>query len=123
MTTEAGTSLPPTFFDDIYAQDPDPWSFATSEYENTKYAVTLAALPRAHYGSGLEIGCSIGVLTEQLAARCDTLLSLDVAERALARRDVRAAARARSVSQRVLRPDRGVRSRLLLVAGGPAARA
>ena len=84
MTTTTGDSLPPSFFTAIYAAAPDPWSFATSEYENAKYAVTLAALPRAHYESALEIGCSIGVLTEQLAARCGSLLSLDVAERALA---------------------------------------
>ena len=30
------------------------------------------------------MGCSIGVLTQQLAARCDHLLALDVAEAALA---------------------------------------
>jgi SAM-dependent methyltransferase len=83
MTTLAGDSLPPSFFEAIYAEAPDPWSFATSPYEAAKYAATLAALPRAQYGSALEIGCSIGVLTEQLAARCDALLSIDVAERAL----------------------------------------
>jgi SAM-dependent methyltransferase len=83
MTTPSGESLPPSFFEAIYAEAPDPWSFATSPYEAAKYAATVAALPRAHYGSALEIGCSIGVLTEQLAARCDALLSIDVAERAL----------------------------------------
>jgi hypothetical protein len=51
MTTTTGDSLPPSFFTAIYAAAPDPWSFATSEYENAKYAVTLAALPRAHYES------------------------------------------------------------------------
>ena len=83
MTTRSGESLPPSFFEEVYAEDPDPWSFATSEYENTKYAVTLAELPRERYHSAFEIGCSIGVLSEQLAARCDALLSIDVAERAL----------------------------------------
>lgn len=83
MTTQSGESLPPSFFEHVYADDPDPWSFATSEYENGKYAVTLAELPRKRYRSGFEIGCSIGVLTEQLAQRCDSLLSVDVAERAL----------------------------------------
>ena len=83
MTTSSGGSLPPSFFDAIYAEAPDPWSFATSEYEAAKYAATIAALPRARYESALEIGCSIGVLTEQLATRCDRLFSIDVAERAL----------------------------------------
>ena len=84
MTTRSGESLPPSYFDRVYADAPDPWSFATSEYEQEKYAVTLAELPRERYRSAFEIGCSIGVLTEQLAARCDALLSVDVAERALA---------------------------------------
>jgi predicted TPR repeat methyltransferase len=83
MTTRSGESLPLSFFDEVYAADPDPWSFATSEYENTKYAVTLAELPQQRYHSAFEIGCSIGVLSEQLAVRCDALLSVDVAERAL----------------------------------------
>lgn len=77
-------SMPASYFDALYAGDPDPWRFATSDYEREKYAATLTALTRARYAAALEIGCSIGVLTSQLAARCDTLLSLDVVERALA---------------------------------------
>jgi predicted TPR repeat methyltransferase len=83
VTTRPGESLPPGYFDRIYAEAPDPWSFATSEYEREKYAVTLAELPSARYRSAFEIGCSIGILTEQLADRCDALLSVDVAERPL----------------------------------------
>jgi SAM-dependent methyltransferase len=76
-------SLPAEYFEAIYAQADDPWSFATSAYERNKYAATLAALPRERYRSALEIGCSIGVLTHLLAQRCDALLSVDVSERAL----------------------------------------
>jgi predicted TPR repeat methyltransferase len=83
MTASQSDSLPPSFFDAIYAEAPDPWSFETSDYEREKYATTLAELPRDRYRSAFEIGCSIGVLTEQLAGRCDSLLSVDVAERAL----------------------------------------
>jgi hypothetical protein len=71
------------YFEAIYAADPDPWKFATSDYERRKYAVTLSALPRARYTSGLEIGCSIGVLTKILGARCDSVLGVDVAASAL----------------------------------------
>ncbi len=46
---------------------------------------TLAALPQARYASALEVGCSIGVLTEASGERCDALVSLDLAERALSR--------------------------------------
>ena len=77
-------SIPPDYFDALYASDPDPWRFATSDYEREKYAATLAALPEGRFAAGLEIGCSIGVLTRQLAGCCDHLLALDVAEAALA---------------------------------------
>lgn len=72
-------SLPPSYFDSLYQTDPDPWKFATSDYEAEKYAQTIAALPNARYRSALEIGGSIGVLTEMLARSCDSVLSIDVA--------------------------------------------
>lgn len=72
------TSLSPDYFAGMYAGDPDPWRFATSDYERVKYAATLAALPRPRYTAALEVGCSIGVLTRQLGPRCDALLALDV---------------------------------------------
>ncbi len=78
-------SIPPAWFEAEYARDPDPWRFATSEYERTKYADTLAALDPRRFASAFEVGCSIGVLTAQLASRCDRLLAVDVAEAALGR--------------------------------------
>lgn len=86
-------SQPPAHFERLYERADDPWGYATSAYEREKYAATLAALPRARYGSALEIGCSIGVLTAQLAARCDHLLAIDYAENALARARERCAGR------------------------------
>lgn len=58
------------YFEHIYADSADPWDFASSPYERRKYDLTLAALPRERYGRALEPGCSIGVLTADLAARC-----------------------------------------------------
>jgi 2-polyprenyl-3-methyl-5-hydroxy-6-metoxy-1,4-benzoquinol methylase len=78
-------SLPVAYFDTLYAGSPDPWSFETSPYEQAKYAATLAALPHPRYGRALEIGCSIGVLTERLAARCDALVAMEPAAAALDR--------------------------------------
>ncbi len=75
----------PGYFDALYAANPDPWDFETSAYERSKYDATLAALPAPHYRSALEVGCSIGVLTERLAPRCDALLAIDLAEAALER--------------------------------------
>ena len=73
------------FFDDLYARDADPWDFETSGYEAAKYEQTIAALEGRHFSTALEVGCSIGVLTERLAEHCDDLLAIDVAESALAR--------------------------------------
>jgi len=78
-------SLPPAYFEDVYGANADPWCFETSPYEAAKYAATLAALPRSRYSRAFEIGCSIGVLTERLGARCDDLLAVDVVESVLAR--------------------------------------
>lgn len=70
-------SLSTQYFDQLYEENSDPWDFETSDYERAKYAATLAALPRERYRNAFEIGCSIGVLTEQLATRCDRLLAVD----------------------------------------------
>jgi SAM-dependent methyltransferase len=77
-------SLPRRYFDELYAATDDPWSFATSAYEAEKYDRSLAALaPR--YRRGLEVGCSIGVFTARLAARCDELVAIDISALALER--------------------------------------
>jgi SAM-dependent methyltransferase len=75
MPTE---TLGARYFERLYAADPDPWRFATSPYERAKYTATLAALPRARYQAAFEIGCSIGVLTRDLAQRCERLLAVDL---------------------------------------------
>ncbi|TGE07548.1 class I SAM-dependent DNA methyltransferase [Hymenobacter fodinae] len=76
-------TLPPDYFDAVYKANADPWGFETSPYEQQKYATTLAALPRTQYAQAFEIGCSLGVLTQQLATRCGHLLAVDVAQAAL----------------------------------------
>jgi SAM-dependent methyltransferase len=70
-------------FERIYAQSSDPWGYCTSAYEREKYAATLAALPAGPIGTALELGCSIGVFTAQLAARSERVVALDFAPRAL----------------------------------------
>lgn len=80
MNPNQPNTLPPDYFDKLYSDDPDPWKFETSEYEANKYAATIAALPKQRYRSAFEIGGSIGVLTEKLAQRCDSLLSVDVSK-------------------------------------------
>lgn len=81
MTSER---LPDRYFDDLYAGAADPWGFQDRWYERRKRALTAALLPRPRYRSGFEPGCSLGVLTEVLASRCDHLLATDVSPAALA---------------------------------------
>ena len=76
-------SLTPEYFQKIYERSGDPWGFETSAYEAAKYQATIDSLPRNRYGRAVEVGCSIGVLTEKLARRCDEVLALDVSELAL----------------------------------------
>ena len=82
--TRRTETIAPDYFEALYTADPDPWRFASSDYERDKYAATIAALPPRRFGRGLEVGCSIGILTRQLAQRCDALQAIDVAEAALA---------------------------------------
>jgi len=64
-------------FERLYHDSPDPWGYQTSSYEQQKYAATLAALPNPTHGLVLEVGCSIGVFTSQLATRCQHVVAID----------------------------------------------
>lgn len=75
--------LPDSYFDDVYASAPDPWRLAERWYEERKYSITMAMLPDRRYRHAFEPGCSVGVLTEKLIARCDRVTSCDVAQAAL----------------------------------------
>ena len=75
--------MPDDYFDELYAQAADPWRLATRWYEQRKYAITLALLPRQHYRHAFEPGCSIGVLTALLTERCARVTATDVVAAAL----------------------------------------
>ena len=102
---EKPRSWRPEVFERLYADHPDPWRFETSPYEQAKYADTLAQLEDRRFGSALELGCSIGVLSRMLAARCDRLVGLDLAEAALARARRRCAGLDHVVLRRAVLPD------------------
>jgi SAM-dependent methyltransferase len=93
------------YFEALYAAREDPWDFETSGYEAAKYEATVAALGDRRYGRALEAGCSIGVLTEMLAARCDALEAVDVSERAVARARARLAGAPRVRVERRTLPE------------------
>ena len=71
------------YFDDLYAADDDPWGLQERFYESRKRALLLAALPRPRFCRAFEPGCSIGLLTEQLATRCEEVIAWDRSGRAV----------------------------------------
>ena len=83
------TSTSRSYFEEMYRDDDDPWGFENSPYEQRKYAVTVASLPRSRYCSAYEPGCSIGILSELLAPRCDRLLCSDIIPCALEKAEMR----------------------------------
>lgn len=83
--------LPDDYFDALYAGNADPWGFHARWYEQRKRALTLALLPRPRFASAFEPGCSVGLLSEGLAGRCDRLLATDISSVALAAAEKRLA--------------------------------
>jgi SAM-dependent methyltransferase len=77
-------SLGAEYFTRLYADDPDPWKFESSDYERAKYEHTLAALPQPRFRRALEIGCANGLLTARLAERCDRVVGVDVVDQVVA---------------------------------------
>ena len=80
----SGETLDRGHFDGLYDQSADPYGFTSRWYETRKYALSLAMLPWPRYRRAFEPGCSIGVLTAQLAPRCEALLSCDGSAAAVA---------------------------------------
>jgi SAM-dependent methyltransferase len=87
----------------MYATSADPWSLSSRWYEERKYALSLAMLPRPAYENAFEPGCSIGVFTALLAPRCHRLLSCDVSDHAV--REARRRAPTARVERRTIPED------------------
>ncbi len=83
--------IDPMSFDAAYASADDPWAFTTSTYELDKYALTIDSLSKERYARCFEPACSIGVLTRQLAVRCDEVVACDGSPIAVARARARVA--------------------------------
>lgn len=77
--------LPADHFEALYASSPDPWGYGSRWYERRKHALTVACLPAERYRRAFEPGCSTGVLTTALSARCDHLVAADMSPSALHR--------------------------------------
>ena len=91
-------SRDPAHFAALYQSNADPWGFCDDPYEQAKYRHSVAVLRDTlgafgRFRSGLEVGCSIGVLTRLLAPSCEALLAVDLVDAPLQ------AARARCADQ------------------------
>ncbi|MDQ2757123.1 MAG: PIG-L family deacetylase [Actinomycetota bacterium] len=69
--------------DDLHSEHVDPWGTTTRWYEARKRRLLLAMLPRPRFAQALDLGCSTGTLTVDLAERCDKLVAVDSSPRAL----------------------------------------
>lgn len=75
---------PDSGLDDLHRRDREPWGADTRWYERRKRRLVLAMLPRPHFEQVLEIGCSTGVLTEQLAGIAGRVVAIDSSPAAIA---------------------------------------
>ena len=70
-------------FDQLFAENPDPWDIDTSDYERSKREAVLAALAKRRFARMLEVGCAGGALTERLAELASSIVALDVSTKAI----------------------------------------
>jgi SAM-dependent methyltransferase len=71
------------YFDALYAGKHDPWGLTDRFYERRKRDLLLASLPRERFRRAFEPGCAIGLLTAELARRCDEVMAWDAAQAAV----------------------------------------
>ena len=67
-------------FDKLYADNIDPWGFEVPQfsYQRRKYQTIVSLIPKRRYEHALDLGCGVGLLTQQLADKADQVLGLDV---------------------------------------------
>ncbi|MBC7893686.1 MAG: class I SAM-dependent methyltransferase [Sphingobacteriaceae bacterium] len=73
------------YYERLYQTHADPWSYAEAA-EQAKYRITLEAARRwqPHPERVLEVACSLGYLTHQLAGYAPNVYAFDVSETAVA---------------------------------------
>lgn len=72
-----------TYFDDMYRTQSQ--GFERRFHDARKRALALAALPLERYTLAFEPGCGAGLMTHELAARCDRVIAADFSPLALKR--------------------------------------
>jgi hypothetical protein len=81
--SQSSPRIGPEGFERLYEASTDPWRYLDSDYEKEKYARTMRALPDRPLGAVLELGSSIGVFTERLAARSKQVVAMDFSASAM----------------------------------------
>ncbi|MCJ2178373.1 glycosyltransferase [Novosphingobium album (ex Hu et al. 2023)] len=71
------------YWENIYNSE-DPWNY-TNNYETAKYDQTAALIAGRHYPEALELACSEGLFTPQLAPLCGRILATDISSTAIGR--------------------------------------
>lgn len=78
----AQSSGAPAAFDRLYqdAAQNDPWAATLPQYQyqRRKYDALLHLLPERPYRRALDLGCGLGLFTERLAQRAQTVLGIDI---------------------------------------------
>jgi SAM-dependent methyltransferase len=74
----------PVHLDHLYSSSVDPFGFDSKPAEAAKFAKTLELCGGDRLGRVLEIGCSVGTLTEIIAPHAESVLAIDVSHRAVA---------------------------------------
>ena len=72
-------------FEEAYTRSSDPWRSAAPRYryQHLKYEQIMALLPPGRFHRTLDLGCGLGLLSQRLAQRSDTVLGLDLASAAV----------------------------------------
>jgi SAM-dependent methyltransferase len=91
MTEDVNFTSSPAFFEAKYQKKADPWDFSSNAYELRRYDAIMSAISHRRYARAFEPGCSIGVLTERLAAYCDAVHAIDFSPTASAQAQARCA--------------------------------
>ena len=84
-TRAAATSTSAAQFDAMFEHSDDPWHVEDSWYEARRRDLILAMLPQQHCGRVLDVGCSTGRLTQELAPRAERVVAVDQSGAALQR--------------------------------------
>lgn len=83
LTTLNPQSNNTDYFNDLYEQNDDPWDYQNRWYEQRKRMICLSVLLKNEHQNVLEIGCSNGIFSQQLATRSKKLTCIDANDKAV----------------------------------------